>query len=487
MLEQKKTKLFIFIYFSAYGHMGKGGKCIVCDFVTASFGFLKKKPTHCDACRSDEMTRSYSEQCLSCSKYASFGIEKTRLTHCAKHKEESMLCWTSFACKCRKGFKTYNYEGCEPLFCSECKTQGMVILKSKKKCVVCQKTQARYGLDGGKASHCKKHKDDTMLFLASGACQCRKKIATYGHDGGKPICCRTCRTPEMVNVVTKKCVVCGIYNAVYAQCGLKNRTHCGTCKTPEMVDPFRKICEVCHVKQASYGTVDGKPLRCFVCKTFDMFRVYGTFCRGKDHPEGKHFRTCVDPKYGSLCAMCRSGCVRHGKEFAVGCALEDSDLVANACDKAVGGNVCSKYRPDFYFETPVGAVILEVDEEQHITYAVSCEAARMIEIWQTLAFVPVLFVRFNPDCKEYKKRLTDVLKTIKTKILSQKIEDGLSVQWIGYSVEREKECQAAFTEQYEFARNATTHVSGSGPVKHAYKRIFSCSEDPDFDDEHEHD
>jgi hypothetical protein len=51
-------------------------------------------------------------------------------------------------------------------------------------------------------------------------------------------------------------------------------------------------------------------------------------------------------------------------------------------------------RPDFFFDARSHAVVLEVDENQHVAY--ECERKRMVDVASTVG-LPTVFVRFNPD------------------------------------------------------------------------------------------
>ena len=66
---------------------------------------------------------------------------------------------------------------------------------------------------------------------------------------------------------------------------------------------------------------------------------------------------------------------------------------------------CSRKRPDFIFEAPLGfTVIVEVDEYQHNGYygkqgvdKTDCEVVRMRQIFQDNGGAPLVFIRYNPD------------------------------------------------------------------------------------------
>ena len=58
---------------------------------------------------------------------------------------------------------------------------------------------------------------------------------------------------------------------------------------------------------------------------------------------------------------------------------------------------CNKKRPDMLLDLGHKVIIVEVDENQHITYDCSCEDKRALEISEDLGFRQIIFLRFNPD------------------------------------------------------------------------------------------
>jgi hypothetical protein len=65
-------------------------------------------------------------------------------------------------------------------------------------------------------------------------------------------------------------------------------------------------------------------------------------------------------------------------------------------DRRVNGG-CSKKKPDFFFELLTHVIMVEVDENGHMSYDQSCENKRMMELSEDIAHRPLVFIRFNPD------------------------------------------------------------------------------------------
>ncbi len=66
------------------------------------------------------------------------------------------------------------------------------------------------------------------------------------------------------------------------------------------------------------------------------------------------------------------------------------------CDKTVQDG-CSLKRPDMLLDMGSHAIIVEVDENQHVNYDCSCENKRLMELSQDVDHRPIVFIRFNPD------------------------------------------------------------------------------------------
>lgn len=54
------------------------------------------------------------------------------------------------------------------------------------------------------------------------------------------------------------------------------------------------------------------------------------------------------------------------------------------------------FRPDLWWDLGTHGLVVEVDENQHVTYGRQNEAARTLQL-QVDAQKPVVFLRFNPD------------------------------------------------------------------------------------------
>ena len=86
----------------------------------------------------------------------------------------------------------------------------------------------------------------------------------------------------------------------------------------------------------------------------------------------------------------------HAKENRVRDVLLSRGFQYISHDKLVDHGECVRYRPDFVFDAGTHFVVLEVDENQHMSYSCDCEQQRMVNLSQAIG-MPTVFVRYNPD------------------------------------------------------------------------------------------
>jgi hypothetical protein len=58
---------------------------------------------------------------------------------------------------------------------------------------------------------------------------------------------------------------------------------------------------------------------------------------------------------------------------------------------------CSKKRPDIFLDLGYQVIIIEIDENQHISYETICENKRLMQLSQDINHRPLILIRFNPD------------------------------------------------------------------------------------------
>jgi phage-related protein len=136
------------------------------------------------------------------------------------------------------------------------------------------------------------------------------------------------------------------------------------------------------------------------------------FC--SNHGGGKRCPNCINwidsqganKKYNGFCARCycrlfpNDPRVRRNyktKEGAVLCHIRQCfpDLIIPNDRRIDGG--CSKKKPDFFIELLTHVIIIEVDENGHLSYNQSCENKRIMQLSEDIAHRPMVLIRFNPD------------------------------------------------------------------------------------------
>ena len=179
------------------------------------------------------------------------------------------------------------------------------------------------------------------------------------------IYCNQHKIEGMTNVISKRC----IYPECKKQSGYNfdnevKPIYCAEHKTNGMINVICRTCnnEWCktNVKNNKY---DGYCLRCFMY----MF---------PDKPVSRNYKT---------------------KEYAVVEFVKANfPQFTWKDDKRIQGG-SSQRRPDLLLDLEYQVIIVEIDENQHITYDCSCENKRIMELSQDVAFRPIVFIRFNPD------------------------------------------------------------------------------------------
>ncbi len=197
-----------------------------------------------------------------------------------------------------------------------------------------------------------------------------KKTPRYNMKGGIALYCSNHKYEEMIDVIRKNrtcyhegCNTRPIFNIEGNTQGL----YCALHKKEDMVDVKHKKCKT------------------YMCPTIvkDKYDGYCLFCYMNlfpDKPVSYNYKT---------------------KEYAVVEFVKQKypDLSWITDKKVEDG--CSRRRPDLLLDLGYQIIIVEIDENQHISYDCTCENKRLMELSQDLQHRPIIFIRFNPD--EYKK------------------------------------------------------------------------------------
>ena len=319
-------------------------------------------------------------------------------------------------CKTRA---TYNIPGeKKALYCVMHKKEGMEDVKSKR-CIEkdCKKIPT-YNIPGEKQFlYCTKHKKENMEDVKSKRCiekDCKKQ-PTYNIPGEKPLYCAVHKKEGMVDVKHKTCIEkdCKIL-PTYNIPGEKP-LYCVTHKKENMEDVVNKKCLIplCDTQPSK----DGYCSRCF----------YYTF---PDKSQSRNYKS---------------------KEILVTNYIKDNFKDYKITFDQIISQGCSRRRPDIFIELYTHCIIVEVDEDQHLSYDSTCENKRIVELYQDLGYRNIVYIRFNPD--KYKiKDENDKIKTIRScfsKDEDGKIKIGSTKDW-NHRLQKLKECIAKNIDNIPF-------------------------------------
>lgn len=369
----------------------------------SSQGYDGGKPQYCAKHKKEGMVNVVSARCKECSKRPHFNYDgEKKGIYCVTHKKKNMIIVTMKKCK-QKGCSSqpcFNYEDeTQGLYCSKHKLEGMVDVKNPK-CAFegCHKNPS-YGKEGEKRKYCSEHKEKGMVDAINNYCKIEGCyiLATFNYKGKK--CGKYCnahKKENMINIKNSRCEKCD----TLATFGTgKTATRCKAHKTAKMKDVRHVSCLECD-KRPNFNTKgEKKGIYCRDHKKENMVDVTHKRCKSE------WCDTHITNKYDGYCHHCfvhlfpdhelsRS---YNTKEKAVAKYIVDEfPGVDVELDKRIDGG-CSKRRPDIYIDIGSHVIIIEVDENQHLSYDQSCESKRIMEIWKDIGYRSLVVVRFNPD------------------------------------------------------------------------------------------
>ncbi|MDD4930618.1 MAG: hypothetical protein PHG66_00495 [Candidatus Colwellbacteria bacterium] len=282
-------------------------------------------------------------------------------------------------------------------FCSAHKQADYVDVKHKT-CSYpeCNKIP-NYGKPGSKtAEFCSAHKQADYEDVKNKTCsysECNK-LPVFGKPGSK--IAEFCSAHKQADYVDVKHKIC-----LHPKCGTRatfgllfqQKTSCAKHRTPNMYTKNKPKCEheICKETPNYTDKDDSYPLRCGEHKLDDDIQISEANCMICDQV----LFIKSDSKMCNICAKVDITTIRHEKELKVKTLLEESEI--DFIHDKTSDPSCHKHRPDFLIDCETHYIVIEVDENQHSSYADECETARMVNIQQGIGGPNVLFIRFNPD------------------------------------------------------------------------------------------
>ena len=398
----------------------------------------ESKGLYCAIHKNPEMVDIINITCKSdgCRKGPVFNVlGESKGLYCAIHKDPEMVNVKNMTCKydgCRKGPSFNSLGESKGLYCSVHKHPEMVDVKHIT-CNYdgCRKIPAFNRLGESKGLYCVSHKDPEMVNVNEMTCNhdgCRKIPSFNAIGESKGLYCASHKKTEMVNVKEITCNHDGCrkipsFNTIGKSKGL----YCVSHKKTEMVN-VHKTCEFkdCGT-QPSYGWLGKSLTYCGTHRLKGMIKstkrqCSTTYCKSLGTHEYNGERYCDEHKPDNATNL--------GLDTCSSCGLEDilTNGTCNTCDpttvmirrhvkenrvkdvltankfkfihdKILESVACGRERPDFQIDCGDFYIYLEVDENQHESYACECEQTRMINLVHARG-MPVMFIRYNPDVYE---------------------------------------------------------------------------------------
>jgi hypothetical protein len=403
---------------------GKNRKCL-----------HKKSKSLCGYCASSA-SRKNAKLCQheGCYKTGHYANKDRESRYCKTHAQDGMILFDVTCC---------TYIGCNKQACYatppgtnrvRCKTHaelGMVIMGVQQCNFTGCTSQCVFGLLGGKAERCSKHREPNMVDVKNLRClyEACPKYPVFANEGEKKgQYCKDHKQPSMVDVRNARCLYEGC--KVQPTFGFKNTSpsHCLAHKLPGMADVRSRLCEHpdCD-KQPGYGLPGHPPRHCHPHRVVGDIRHYRRTCietncnevalYGTSNPSHceahqtldemdlvqRECSSCHLPEVldaNNHCSVCDPSTfarVYLAKQKVTKAYIDEYGPLCLYYDQIIKDG-CGLERPDMVYYAKDGShfVVLEVDEEQHQGRNQACERARMADITASLG-QPTLFIRFNPD------------------------------------------------------------------------------------------
>lgn len=242
-----------------------------------------------------------------------------------------------------------------------CKSDKMVNVLEKRKCISCGEHQPSFNYVGLKPEYCKSCKLDNMVDVChdSERCECGSR-ASYNLPGLKPQFCSNCKTDDMVNVKHNLC-----YCGKIADFGYKNSraTTCRDHKTDDMIDLLGKYCIT--------------PM-CDTYATQKKYLGYCSYCFTNLFPDSSIIRNFKI------------------KERYYTDALQEKYPGLFKFDRTINGGFHSR-RPDAFAILDDYNLNIEINEDQHRGYDTTCELAKLNDTFTDGKYKPLILLVINPD------------------------------------------------------------------------------------------
>ncbi len=255
--------------------------------------------------------------------------------------------------------------------------------------------------------YCKNHAAGDMIDVKNVKCSspgCKSQSVFAYRKSDEFKYCKKHAAGDMIDVISKRCARsdCDSINPVFAYHKSDEFKYCKAHSVEGMIDVIHKRCSHPDCESRPYfayrksdefkyckahsveGMIDVKNKRCVSCGLFRAEKSKDYMCsqcfmfNNPDHEFSRHYKT----KELTFTRLLQQDLSEQGIE----CVLDS---------KISGG--CSRRRPDVFIDMLTHVLIIEIDENQHLSYNESCEYVRTIELNEDIGHRPMYIIRLNPD------------------------------------------------------------------------------------------
>jgi hypothetical protein len=224
-----------------------------------------------------------------------------------------------------------------------------------------------------------------MTYCKGGNCKGKKKQAIFNYTGLKGKYCVNCKKPDMINVVSSKCITCNNKRPSYNIPTESRALYCNDCKKPDMIDVKHHKCITCKDKIPCFNLpTESIALYCNDCKKPDMVDLKHPKCITCNNkrpsfniPTESKGLYCNDCKKPDMIDVVSPKCISCNLKIpCFNIPTESKGLYCNDCKKPHMINVvipkcisCNKKQPSFNIST-----------ESRALYCGDCKKPDMVDL-----------------------------------------------------------------------------------------------------------
>ncbi len=316
------------------------------------------------------MTICFTENCSKQARYAYSKSDKFKF--CKTHSSNDMVDIYSNRCahiECDL-LPVFAYSKSDKSkFCKKHATEDMIDVRNKKCDYPGCKSQPNFAYHkNDEFKYCKQHATEGMIDVKHMKCDypgCKSRPNFAYRKSDKLKYCKQHAIEGMIDVAHITCAnnECDLRpNFAYRKSD--KLKYCKSHAVDDMIDVTHNLCASCCL----FRGTKSKEYLCSQCFSFN----------NPDHILSRNYKT-KELTFTKLLQQDLS-------EQGIPCVLDS---------KISGG--CSRRRPDVFIDLLSHVLIIEIDENQHLSYNETCEYVRTIELNEDIGHRPMYIIRLNPD------------------------------------------------------------------------------------------